>query len=291
MGVSVDVIAGGREAARESGLARLAEATGGAFVVEDDFGASFAENVAAAARRPAGRRRGRSTLTVRTPPGVRVTRVVGPAEAVAEEEKRAATETAAVAGKATADASVAFALAGDDPSRVSTKGGPGGENAPLRFFFPRRSPAVSVPFTPHFLSSGKNERAAYQLVVRHTNGGRRVKRLRENDPSRALHRKPRGVRPSPRGFMRSATAATAPFLFFFEPRSRLSRTTIEALSNHDPIIADQIFLSASFSLIRASSFSSSTTRTSPAPSRRSSLCCGATNPTPTGPLLDARRGA
>ena len=117
MGVSVDVIAGGREAARESGLARLAEATGGAFVVEDEFGASFAENVAAAARRPAGRRRGRSTLTVRTPPGVRVTRVVGPAEAVAEEEKRAATETAAVAGKATADASVAFALAGDDPSR------------------------------------------------------------------------------------------------------------------------------------------------------------------------------
>ena len=139
-------------------------------------------------------------------------------------------------GKATADASVAFALAGDDPSRVSTKGGPGGENAPLRFFFPRRSPAVSVPFTPHFLSSGKNERAAYQLVVRHTNGGRRVKRLRENDPSRALHRKPRGVRPSPRGFMRSATAATAPFLFFFlnhdrgslEPRSRLSRTTIRS---------------------------------------------------------------
>ena len=126
MGVSVDVIAGGREAARESGLARLAEATGGAFVVEDDFGASFAENVAAPPRR-----RGRSTLTVRTPPGVRVTRVVGSAEAVAEEEKRAATETAAVAGKATADASVAFALAGDDPSRVSTKGGGPGKTLSL----------------------------------------------------------------------------------------------------------------------------------------------------------------
>ena len=158
MGVSVDVIAGGREAARESGLARLAEATGGAFVVEDDFGASFAENVAAAARRPAGRRRGRATLTVRTPPGVRVTRVVGPAEAVAEEEKRAATETAAVAGKATADASVAFALAGDDPSRVSTKGTLGGKR-PSSILFPPTIPRGFRSFhTPFSLLREKRTR-------------------------------------------------------------------------------------------------------------------------------------
>lgn len=155
MGVSVDVIAGGREAARESGLARLAEATGGAFVVEDDFGASFAENVTAAARRPAGRRRGRSTLTVRTPPGVRVTRVVGPAEAVAEEEKRAATETAAVAGKAKADASVAFALAGDDPSRVSTKGTLGGKTPLFDSFSPDEPPRFPFLSHPIFSPPGK----------------------------------------------------------------------------------------------------------------------------------------
>ena len=159
MGVSVDVIAGGREAARESGLARLAEATGGAFVVEDDFGASFAENVAAAARRPAGRRRGRSTLTVRTPPGVRVTRVVGPAEAVAEEEKRAATETAAVAGKAKADASVAFALAGDDPSRVSKQKGGARGKRPSSILFPPTIPRGFRSFhTPFSLLREKRTR-------------------------------------------------------------------------------------------------------------------------------------
>ena len=129
--------------------------------IEDDCAwavpdlAAFAENVAAAARRPAGRRRGRSTLTVRTPPGVRVTRVVGSAEAVAEEEKRAATETAAVAGKATADASVAFALAGDDPSRVSTKGGGPGKTPLFDSFSPDDPPRFPFLSHPLFSPPGK----------------------------------------------------------------------------------------------------------------------------------------
>ena len=93
------------------------------------------------------------------PWGVRVTRVVGPAEAVAEEEKRAATETAAVAGKATADASVAFALAGDDPSRVSKQKGGARGKRPSSILFPPTIPRGFRSFhTPFSLLREKRTR-------------------------------------------------------------------------------------------------------------------------------------
>ena len=206
--------AGARPRARAASRA-FAEATGGAFVVEDD------------SRRVLRRERRRGGAAARGAATRPVDAHRQNAARRARDARRRTGGGGGGGGEARRDRDGGGRGEGDGgrERRVRARGrrpvageykrDPGGENAPLRFFFPRRSPAVSVPFTPHFLSSGKNERAAYQLVVRHTNGGRRVKRLRENDPSRALHRKPRGVRPSPRGFMRSATAATAPFLFFF----------------------------------------------------------------------------
>ena len=95
LGVSLDVISGGREAVRSSRLARLAEATGGAIIIEDDFGASFSANLAIAARRPTRRD---AVLSVRASSGVGCARVIGAAEAMRPEEAAAATATGSGGG-------------------------------------------------------------------------------------------------------------------------------------------------------------------------------------------------
>jgi hypothetical protein len=116
----LDVISGGREAVRSSRLARLAEATGGAIVIEDDFGASFAANLAAAARRPTRRD---AVLSVRASSGVGCARVIGAAEAMRPEEAAAATATGAGGGDGAAnkaeDSADAFRLKTADASQVS----------------------------------------------------------------------------------------------------------------------------------------------------------------------------
>jgi len=88
LAVSVDILAGGRAAVGAMRLAPLADASGGAILLLEDFGGSFVSNASAAARRAAGRG---AALSVRTSPGVSCTRVIGAAEAMSAESAAAAT--------------------------------------------------------------------------------------------------------------------------------------------------------------------------------------------------------
>ena len=98
----------------------MAEATGGAIIIEDDFGASFSANLAIAARRPTRRD---AVLSVRASSGVGCARVIGAAEAMRPEEAAAATATGSGGGDGAAnkaeDSADSFRLKTADASPVS----------------------------------------------------------------------------------------------------------------------------------------------------------------------------
>ena len=220
--VSVDVFSCGREAASASRVAPLAARTGGVVVAEEDFGDAFARDLAAAAARPTPRD---ATLTVRASKGVRVARLGGAADVMSAEDAarpparrgggggaRGGGVRAARGGRLRIGAfSVSVSVS---VSRVPTAT----PNQPAASVFARVGGAgpngvarsdIGIPSQElAALARAKGLRAESTFVSEGTffcfrrarltssspeNHGIRVKRLRQNDPSRAFHRKPRVV--------------------------------------------------------------------------------------------------
>ena len=224
----MDVFSCGREAASASRLAPLAARTGGVFVVEEDFGDAFARNLASAAARPTPRD---ATLTIRASKGVRVAQLVGADSEVISAEDASRVDGAAGRGESSpavaafalrgADGcdSVRFRfrfrfrfwfrfrfpavrprrLTSPQPQRSRASEASG--RTALRDPRPA-SPAESSPRSrarhgfARSPQSGLERRFRCFFCARLTSSspehhGLRVKRPRQNDPSRAFHRKPR----------------------------------------------------------------------------------------------------
>lgn len=106
-------------------LAPLANVSGGAILLLEDFGESFVSNVSAAVRRSSGRG---ALLSVRASPGVACTRVIGAAQAMAADAASAATAPSlpALTGDGeinlpVEDTSDVFRLKSTDPSQVCAR--------------------------------------------------------------------------------------------------------------------------------------------------------------------------
>ena len=106
-------------------LAPLANASGGAILLLEDFGEPFVSNVSAAVRRSGSSAGHGALLSVRASPGVACTRVIGAAEAMASDAAAAATAPSlpALTGDGeinlpVEDTSDVFRLKSTDPSQV-----------------------------------------------------------------------------------------------------------------------------------------------------------------------------
>lgn len=125
LAVSVDILVGGRAAVGAMRLAPLANATGGAVLLLEDFGEPFVSNASAAVRRSGGASGRGALLSVRASQGVACTRVIGAAEAMSLEAAAAATAPSlpVLTGDGeinlpTEDTSDVFRLKSTDPSQV-----------------------------------------------------------------------------------------------------------------------------------------------------------------------------
>lgn len=118
LGVSVDILVGGREAVGALKLAPLADATGGVILLLEDFGESFFENLSAAVRRPASNG---AIFTVRASAGIGCARVIGAVEALSKAAATLATAPSLPAGDSASiakEAADAFRLKSRDISQV-----------------------------------------------------------------------------------------------------------------------------------------------------------------------------
>ena len=118
LGVSVDILVGGREAVGALKLAPLADATGGVILLLEDFGESFFENLSAAVRRPASNG---AIFTVRASAGIGCARVIGAVEALSKAAATLATAPSLPASDSAStaeEAADAFRLKSRDISQV-----------------------------------------------------------------------------------------------------------------------------------------------------------------------------
>lgn len=124
--MSVDILVGGRAAVGAMRLAPLANATGGAVLLLEDFGETFVSNASAAVRRSGGAAGHGALLSVRASQGVACTRVIGAAEVMSSEAAVAATTAPSLPvltgdgeiNLPTGDNSDVFRLKSTDPSQV-----------------------------------------------------------------------------------------------------------------------------------------------------------------------------